>query len=73
MEDSIGWLATAAFVSSYFFRSPAALRRVQAGAAVLWLVYGLLIHSMPVIVANLVVACAAAWSSVGRHRPDASA
>ena len=41
----IGWVATAAFASSYFFKQPAALRKVQAGAALLWVVYGLLIHA----------------------------
>jgi class 3 adenylate cyclase len=61
--DWIGWIATAAFASSYFFKQPAALRWVQAGAATLWIVYGLAIHSLPVVVANLVVAGVAVVSS----------
>jgi hypothetical protein len=65
----IGWLATAAFTSSYFFEEQRALRRVQAGAAVLWMIYGTVIHSMPVIVANVVVASVALWSTfVGPRR-----
>jgi hypothetical protein len=64
--DWIGWLATAAFVSSYLFHRPATLRRIQAVAALLWLAYGVMIHSMPVIVANMFVAVAALWSSLHR-------
>ncbi|MBA3659750.1 MAG: hypothetical protein H0W67_09150 [Gemmatimonadales bacterium] len=59
----IGWVATAAFAASYLCREPAALRRVQAGAAVLWVIYGALIGAAPVVVANLIVACMALWSS----------
>ena len=42
------------------------LRKAQAGAALLWVIYGFLIHAFPVVVANLVVAAVAAWSSVSR-------
>jgi inner membrane protein len=59
MLSWIGWVATAVFASSYLCREPATLRRVQAGAAVLWVVYGLLIHAAPVVVANLIVATVA--------------
>jgi hypothetical protein len=61
--DWIGWIATAVFASSYLFKQPMALRRVQAGAALLWVIYGLIIHAFPVVVANLVVAGMAAYSS----------
>lgn len=61
--DWIGWLATAVFTSSYFSKEPAVLRRVQAVAAVLWLMYGVMIHSVPVIVANVIVTGAALASS----------
>lgn len=66
MADWVGWLATAIFVSSYFFREPRTLRRVQAAGAVTWLIYGVLIHALPVIVANVIVAGAAVWSSLKR-------
>jgi len=62
----LGWLATGAFASSYLWKKPAALRKAQAGAALLWVIYGFLIHAFPVVVANLVVAGMAAWSSVSR-------
>ena len=62
--DWIGWIATALFASSYFFKQPTALRKVQAGAAMLWVVYGLAIHAIPVVVANLVVAGVAAYSGL---------
>lgn len=63
MVDSIGWLATATFVGSYFCKQPVTLRRVQAVGALLWLTYGALIHAMPVVVANVIVASVAIWSS----------
>lgn len=62
MHDLIGWVATGVFTSSYFFKRPNVLRRVQAVAALLWLSYGLVIRSMPVIVANVLVAGAALLS-----------
>ena len=59
----VGWLATAITVSSYFFKKPVTLRWIQASAAVLWLAYGLMIHSGPVIVANIFVMGAAIGST----------
>jgi hypothetical protein len=66
MLDVIGWTATAIFSASYFFRRPAALRRLQAGAACLWIVYGLMIHATPVVAANLIVAAAAVYTLAAR-------
>ena len=66
MLDWIGWVATAIFASSYFFKQPGTLRRVQAIAALLWIGYGVLIHALPIIVANLVVAAVALYSSFPR-------
>jgi len=66
----IGWAATAVFAGSYLCKDPAALRRVQAAAAVLWVVYGVVIGAMPVIVANVIVAGLALWSSLPRQRPS---
>ena len=59
----IGWIATACFGLSYFFKKPATLRLIQAGAAILWIAYGALIHAMPVVVANMIVALAALYST----------
>jgi hypothetical protein len=67
VAEWVGWLATAIFVSSYFFKRPATLRRVQGIGAIAWLAYGVLIHSNPVIVANLCVAGTAIWSSFLRN------
>jgi hypothetical protein len=64
MLSWIGWIATACFGLSYFFKKPATLRLIQAGAALLWITYGLLIHAMPVVVANVIVAAAAVWSTL---------
>jgi hypothetical protein len=69
--EMLGWLATAVFASSYLFRGQAALRRIQAGAACLWVGYGLAIHALPVVAANAIVAAAALWSSMPKRRPEA--
>jgi hypothetical protein len=70
--DWIGWVATAAFASSYLCKQPGSLRRVQAGAATLWVIYGLIIHAYPVIVANVVVAAMAVFSApLMRRKPAA--
>ena len=63
MESVLGWIATAAFSASYFARRPAVLRRIQAAAACLWIAYGLAIHALPVVAANLIVAAAALYST----------
>lgn len=72
MLEYIGWIATLAFASSYFCKRPQSLRRVQAMAALLWIAYGLTIHALPVIVSNVVVACAALYSSWNRAAPEES-
>ncbi|HEV8456203.1 MAG TPA: YgjV family protein [Gemmatimonadales bacterium] len=71
LTDGVGWLATAVFVVSYRFRDQRTLRWVQALAAVLWVVYGLARHAMPVVIANLLVAGMAVCSS-RPMRPDLS-
>jgi len=68
--EGIGWVATAVFASSYFCKEPVTLRRLQAGAALLWIGYGVLIKAPPVIVAIVVVGALAALSS--RRRKDGS-
>jgi hypothetical protein len=70
MIESVGWIATAVFAGSYFCRRPAAMRRIQALAAALWIVYGIAIKATPVIVANLVVAAVAIVSSFQRRDPQ---
>jgi hypothetical protein len=61
--DWVGWLATLVFMTSYLSKSPVMLRRIQGLASCLWLTYGLVIHSVPMIVANLLVAVVAFYSS----------
>jgi hypothetical protein len=62
--SALGWTATAVFSCSYFFKEAAMLRRIQAAAATLWVLYGLAIHSAPVVVANLIVGVAAIYTSL---------
>jgi hypothetical protein len=61
--DGLGWAATAVFAASYFFKEPVKLRLTQALAAALWIIYGQLIHSLPVVVANLIVSSLALYSA----------
>ena len=61
--DYLGWAATAVFVGSYFFARPSLLRAVQMFGALLWVTDGVLIKASPVIVANVVVFSAAAWTT----------
>ena len=70
MLETIGWSATAVFGISYFSKDPAMLRRLQAAAAVLWIAYGVLLKAPPVIVANVIVASLALWSSLQTTRPN---
>lgn len=64
MVEWIGWVATALFAASYFFKQPNRLRYIQAFAALLWISYGIFLKAPPIIVANLIVAViaiASAW------------
>jgi hypothetical protein len=60
----VGWAATGVFVASYFFARPSRLRAIQMLGALLWMTYGLLIVALPVIIANMLVFAAAAWTSL---------
>lgn len=71
MLDVLGWCATVVFVTSYFAKHSATLRRIQGAAAGLWAIYGMLIHSLPIVVANVIVAGVAVTSSL--RRPTAPA
>jgi hypothetical protein len=62
--ECLGWAATCVFVASYFFAKPTWLRAIQMLGALLWITYGLLIGALPVIIANLLVFAAAAWTAV---------
>jgi Bacterial inner membrane protein len=61
-SESLGWAATGVFVASYFVH-PARMRAAQMLGALLWLAYGVGIGSSPVIVANVLVFSAAAWTT----------
>jgi hypothetical protein len=62
--EGLGWAATCVFVASYFFAKPSRLRGFQMLGALLWITYGVLIGALPVIIANLLVFAAAAWTSL---------
>lgn len=66
--EILGWVATAVFVSSYFFTRPALLRAAQMIGACLWILYGTIIGAIPVVVANGLVFGAAAWTLL-KSRP----
>ncbi len=70
--EGLGWAATAVFVGSYFFARPSRLRGVQMVGALLWITYGVLINASPVIVANVLVFAAAAWTNLRKTAPQAA-
>jgi hypothetical protein len=70
--ELLGWTATAVFVASYFAARPSLLRAIQMLGALLWVSYGLLIGASPVIVANLLVFSAAAWTAFRRREAVAA-
>jgi hypothetical protein len=45
---------------------------VQAVAAILWIGYGVAIHSFPIIISNVIVATLASLSVLRDGRPNAS-
>jgi len=67
--EYLGWAATAVFVASYFCGRPQMLKRVQMAGALMWAAYGLLIGASPVVVANLLVFGAAAWTLANPGSP----
>jgi hypothetical protein len=66
LTEYLGWIATAVFVGSYFCSRVEALRLVQMVGAVMWVGYGVLIGASPVVVSNLLVLGAAAWTARAR-------
>lgn len=70
--EAIGWAATVVFTASYFARQPHTLRRIQMGGAAMWMAYGVATGALPVVAANGLVLCAAAWAE-RRRRRDAPA
>jgi hypothetical protein len=73
MIELLGWAATGVFVGSYFFARPSLLRGAQMLGALLWVTYGVLIDASPVIVANVLVFSAAAWTALRKAAvPDAA-
>lgn len=71
MTAWIGWIATAAFATSYLAKDARTLRWVQAGAACLWIVYGVALRAAPVVAANAIVAGMALVSA--RRKPPSPA
>ena len=63
INDGVGWVATAIFACSYFVKGPRRLRIVQASAALVWIAYGVLIGSLPVIGSNVIVSGLAIFSA----------
>jgi Bacterial inner membrane protein len=62
--DAVGWAATAVFTLSFLFTDVTRLRVTQIVGALLWLCYGILIGSPPVIVANILVCMVACWTTL---------
>jgi hypothetical protein len=73
VTEYLGWAATAVFVGSYFCTHARTLRGVQMAGALMWVAYGILIGASPVIVANMLVFGAAAWTVTTAGRASSSA
>ena len=63
IREGAGWVACTIFASPSFCIGPRSLRVLQAGAALVWILYGVLIGSLPVIVSNINVSSLAAYSA----------
>ena len=70
MRDWIGWVATALFALSYFAKNRHNLLVLQIVAASVWIGYGILLRAAPVVVANVVVAGAAAFTVIRARLPS---
>ncbi len=70
MRDWLGWVATALFALSYFAKDRRNLLVLQTAAASVWIGYGLLLGAAPVVVANVVVAGAAAFTVIRARMPS---
>jgi hypothetical protein len=62
--SAISWTATAVFWKFILLQRGGNAGRIQAAAAALWVIYGVAIHSAPVLVANLIVGIAAVYTSL---------
>ncbi len=70
----IGWFATVLFATSYAAKTSRVLKKIQALAACLWIVYGAVLGATPVVAANAIVALAALSSARRRDaKPGMSA
>lgn len=63
MLSYVGWFATAMFAGSYLFKEPKSLSIMQAMAAIVWIIYGVMIGAFPVIVCNVAVALMATFAA----------
>jgi hypothetical protein len=61
MIEAVGWTATALFCGSYL-APRRALLAVQIAGALLWVAYGALTRSGPVVASNCIVVSAAGWA-----------
>lgn len=68
LAEWTGWLATTVVVSSFLFANPTTLRIVQIFGAMLWLSYGAMIDSLPVVAANALIVSAATLTILLRAR-----
>ncbi|MFZ0516458.1 MAG: hypothetical protein WA626_11995 [Acidobacteriaceae bacterium] len=66
-----GWVATGVQTVSYFVPKASTLKKIQAVAACLWIVYGVKMGASPVIVANLIVGAAALLTALRSRTANA--
>ena len=62
----IGWIARPSLKAPSLQAATQSRKRLQALGASCWLVYGVLIHSAPMVASNIIVAGVAVYSSLRR-------
>ena len=54
--EAIGWIAMALTISSFFFQEMKTLRIINLIGCIVWMCYGALIVSVPVVLTNVAIA-----------------
>ena len=54
--EAIGWIAMALTISSFFFQEMKTLRTINLIGCIIWMCYGALILSFPIVLTNVAIA-----------------
>lgn len=59
--ELIGWIAMGITISSFFFQKMRTLRTINLIGCLLWMVYGTLLVSVPIVLTNMAIAATHAF------------